>query len=248
MAKDNEPVLPFGSFLFPRVFRAFRMSIQPTKLILAFLALAIVCLTGRLMDLHETVVVAPHGVTELDAYITQGTIDRHIERFAEGEDRSGVFATLWNFGAERFHDGLRALAQGNALGVTQNIAACFVALVWAFQHHTIYSVLFFAIMLAVMSLAGGAICRIAALQFAQGEKPGLTESVRFSVRKFYSLLTAPVTMIAIIAVIGAFIVLLGLWGNIRWIGPLSVGLFLPLAFMAAALIAVIGIGILVDSI
>ncbi len=244
MAKDIEPVLPFGSFLFPRVFRAFRISIQPTKLILAFLALATVCLTGRLMDLHETVVVAPHGATELDAYIAQGSIDGHIERFAEAEDRSGVFTTLWNFGAERFHDGLRSLAQGNALGVTQNIAACFVALLWAFQHHTVYSVLFFAVMLAVMSLAGGAICRIAALQFAQGEKPGLTESVRFSVRKFYSLLTAPITMIAIMAVIGAFIVLLGLVGNIPWIGQLSVGLFLPLALMAAALIAVIGIGIL----
>jgi len=244
MVEHKEPVLPFGSFLFPRIFRAFRMSIQPTKLILAFLALATVCLTGRLMDLHKTVVVAPNAMGELDTYVSQGNVGEHIELFADADQRRGVFTTLWNFGAERFHGALKALAQGNTLGVTQNIAACFVALVWAFRFHTVYSVLFFAVTLAMMSLAGGAICRIAALQFAQGEKPGLTESVRFSVRKFYSLLTAPITMIAIIAVIGAFIILLGLVGNIPWAGELSVGLFLPLALMAAALIAIIGIGIL----
>jgi hypothetical protein len=244
MVEDKEPVLPFASFLFPRVFRAFRMSIQPTKLILAFLALATVCLTGRMMDLHKTVVVAPNTTTELDIYVTQGDVAEHITSFGETEGRRGVFTTLWNFGAERFHDALKALAEGNTLRVTQNIAACFVALVWAFRFHTVYSVLFFAITLAVMSLAGGAICRIAALQFAQGEKPGLTESLRFSVRKFSSLLTAPITMAAIIAVIGTVIVLLGLVGNIPWAGELSVGLFLPLALMAAALIAIIGIGIL----
>jgi len=244
MVEDKEPVLPFGSFLFPRIFRAFRMSIQPTKLILAFLALATVCLTGRLMDLHKTVVVAPIGMTELDAHVSMDGVDQYIEQFAETGERHGVFTTLWNFGARRFHDALKGLAEGNALAITQNIAACFVALVWAFQYHTLYSVIFFAVTLAVMSLAGGAICRIAALQFAQGEKPGLSEAVRFSVRKFYSLLTAPITMIAIIAIIGAFIVLLGLVGNIPWVGELSVGLFLPLALMAAALIAVIGIGIL----
>jgi len=244
MVEDKEPVLPFGSFLFPKIFQAFRMSIQPTKLILAFLALATVCLTGRFMDLHETVVVAPNGMSELSTYLSQGSVEEHIELFTDTGERRGVFTTLWNFGAERFHDALKALAQGDALSTTQNVAACFVALVWAFRHHTVYSVIFFAVTLAVMSLAGGAICRIAALQFAQGEKPGLTESVRFSVRKFYSLLTAPITMIAIMTVIGAFIILLGLVGNIPWVGELSVGLFLPLALMAAALIAVIGIGIL----
>jgi len=50
MVDEGKPVLPFGSFLFPRLFQAFRMSIQPTKLILAFLALATVCLAGRVMD------------------------------------------------------------------------------------------------------------------------------------------------------------------------------------------------------
>lgn len=244
MVEDREPILPFGSFLFPKIFRAFRMSIQPTKLILAFLALAAVCLTGHMMDFHKTVVVAPNGVTELDEYVTAGQVAEHIRLFDEAGEKEGVFSTLWNFGAQRFHEALKALARPDVLGITRNMAACLVALVWTFQYHLLYSVIFFAVTLAVLSLCGGAICRIAALQFAQGEKPGLTEAVHFSARKFYSLLTAPITPLAIIAVVGVSILLLGLVGNIPVVGELSVGVFLPLALLAAALIAIIAIGTL----
>jgi len=245
MVEDREPVLPFGSFLFPRVFRAFRMSIQPTKLILAFLALAVICLTGRIMDVNKTVSVAPNGMTELDAYTSLALpATGYVNTFEDTEEKEGVFTALWNFGAKRFHAALTALAAGDILGVTRNVAACYAALLWACRYHTIYSLIFFAVALTVMSLSGGAICRIAALQFAQGEKPGLTEAVRFGVRKFYSFLTAPITPIAIIALIGLFIVLLGLAGNIPVLGELSVGLFLPFALMSAALIAVIAIGVL----
>ena len=38
MVDEKGSVLPLGSFLFPKIFQAFRMSIQPTKLILALLA------------------------------------------------------------------------------------------------------------------------------------------------------------------------------------------------------------------
>ncbi|MBN2129016.1 MAG: hypothetical protein JW741_05940 [Sedimentisphaerales bacterium] len=246
MVDEKGPVLPFGSLLFPRLFQAFRMSIQPTKLILAFLALATICLAGRVMDFSQTVVVSPSGTTELDEYVLHGgEVSEHIERFQEAGGRRGVFTTLWNFGAKRFHAALIALSERDVLEVTGNIVACFAALAWAFQHHPAYSLLLFALVLAVMSLAGGAICRVAALQFAQGQKPGLTEAVRFGSRKFQSFFTAPLTPVAIILVMGLCIFLLGLIGNIPVLGELSVGLLLPLAFMGAALVTVIAIGALV---
>jgi hypothetical protein len=244
MAEKKGPVLPLGSLLFPRVFQAFRMSIQPTKLILVFLALAAICLAGHIMDLSKTVVVKSGGITELDEYVSVAEVGEHIRLFGDSAERAGVFATLWKFGAERFHSAVLSIVQRDGLGVVFNIVASFQALVWAFTYHPVYSIIFFAIVLAVMSLAGGAICRIAALQFAQGEKPGLTQAVRFSLRKFYSFLTAPITPIAIIAVIGASIILLGLVGNIPVVGELAVGVFLPLALLAAALIAIIVIGAL----
>lgn len=249
MVEDREPVLPFGSFLFPRVFRAFRMSIQPTKLVLAFLALAAVCLTGRIMDLNKTVAVVPGGLTELDVYAL-GTLsaaeyaDAFENRFGNSEEKTGLFTTLWNFGAKRFHGALTALAEGDILSITRNVAACYGALLWSLRYHTLYSIIFFSIALAVMSLAGGAICRIAALQFAQGEKPGLIEAVHFGRRKFLGFLMAPVTPLGIIVFIGSFIILLGLFGNIAVVGELAVGLFLPLTLIAAALTAIFAIGVL----
>ncbi len=245
MREDKEPVLSLGSCLFPRVFQAFRIAVQPTKLLLAFLALTAVCLTGRLMDLNATVVVAPSGMTELDEYVSGSLqIDEHIRLFRETGGRTGVFSTLWHFGAKRFHSAVLGISRRDSLSVFADIAAGFAALGWAFTYHPVYSVVFFAVVLAVMALAGGAICRIAALQFAQGQKPGLAEAVRFSAGKFCSFLAAPVTPAAIIVVIGLSIFLLGLIGNIPIVGELFVGLFLPLAFLAGALIAIIVIGTL----
>ncbi len=245
MVEEKEPVLPFGGFLFPRIFQAFRMSIQPTKLILAFLAVATICLAGRVMDVSPTVVVKPDdGRTELDEFVDPNAspVEEHIRLFAALGERTGVFATLWDFQARQFHEILYGILEFDVPKVRDHIGNYFKALAWAFQYHPSYSLGFFAISLMVVSLTGGAICRIAALQFAQGEKPGLTEALRFGARKVYSFLTAPITPIGIMAVTGLFVVLLGLVGNIPYIGELSVGVFLPLALLSAALTAVIAIG------
>ena len=54
---DEKPALPFGSFLFPRIFQAFRMSIQPSKLAIAFAAVTMISIVGGIMDLSRTVIV-----------------------------------------------------------------------------------------------------------------------------------------------------------------------------------------------
>lgn len=222
------------------------MSIQPSKLILAFGALAIICLTGWLMDtINPSVLIGPSGMTGLEQYhMTVPGQDDHPVLLASPGTRTGVFATLWSFGTRHLHSAVRSLFQLNTFQVISNIVACFLAIVWAFRYHTMYSLIFFAVVLAAMSTAGGAICRIAAVQFAQGDRPGLTAAVRFSVRKFASFFTAPITPILVILIAGTIIILLGLWGNIPVVGEISVGLFLPFVFVAAAIIAVIAIGTL----
>jgi hypothetical protein len=259
MVDQSEPVLPLGSFLFPRISQAFRLSIQPSKLAIAFLALATICLTGWVMDLGRSVVVADSNtamgregrlvtldrVTELDIYVLPGaSLASFMDSARAKGGRTGVFASLWTFGAERFHGALYSLFALDVPGVIRNVADCIKALIWAFRYHPIYSVIFFAIALAALSLAGGAICRIAALQFAQAQRPGLVQAVRFSARRFASLFTAPITPIVMILAIGLLIILLGLIGNIPVAGELMVGLFLPVALLVAVLIAVILIGTL----
>jgi len=246
MGSEKESSQVFDNFLFPKIFRTFRMAIQPSKLIIAFLALAIICLAGWVMDFSKTVVATPATqgkTTELQIYMTNpDQVQSFIERHKETGERTGVFSTLWHFGAAKFHGALNSLFAFNLPQVAANIADCFKATVWALRYHFLYFIIFFVIGLAVISAAGGSLCRITALQFARGEKPGLTEALRFSAKKFTSFFTAPLAPVGIIIFIGLFIFLLGLIGNIPRVGELIIGICTLLALIAGALIAVVSIG------
>ncbi|MHC4061483.1 MAG: hypothetical protein ACYSR6_07725, partial [Planctomycetota bacterium] len=244
MNSENQSSQVLENLLFPKIFQTFRIAIQPSKLIIVFLALSIIFLAGRVMDFNKTVVGRGDGTTELQVYIANPD---QLEDFVEGNkefdnERRGVFSTLWQFARERFHGALYSLFAFDIPGVAKNIGGYFKAVVWAFRYHFIYCIIFGAIKLAIISVAGGAICRMAALQLAQGEKPGLTEALRFSTRKFLSFFTAPLLPIAIILFIGLFVFLLGLVGNIPRIGELIMGIFMPLALIAGSLIAILLIG------
>jgi hypothetical protein len=241
----------FNQLLFPKIFRTFRMAIQPTKLIITFLALAVICLAGYIMDqISRSVVIMPgtRGIeTELKVYMdnpgkSDEAVELHIEKFKENGERTGVFSTLWHYAATKFQGAVDSVFAFDIPGVVKNIAGYFKAAGWAIRHHIIYCIIFFIIKLAVISIAGGAICRIAALQFARGEKPGLTEALRYSITRFTSFFTAPLAPVGIVIFIGLFIFLLGLLGNIPRAGEIIVGIFASLALFAGALIVVVLIG------
>jgi len=246
MVDERESSQLFNTLLFPKIFQTFRIAIQPSKLIIAFLAVVAICLAGYVMDFSETVVVTKRAqgeVAELQVYIDNPElVQGFIERYKESGQRRGVFSTLWHFGSARFHSAIGDLFELNLASATEEAAAYFRAVGWALRYHLLYCLIFFAIKLVVLSIAGGGLCRIAALQFAQGEKPGLGEALRFSIKNFTSFFTAPLAPVIIIAFIGLFIFLLGLVGNIPWVGELIMGIFMPLAFVAGALIAVVLIG------
>ncbi len=246
MVSGKESSQFYDDLIFPKLFQTFRMSIQPTKLIITIVALAVICLAGWIMDFSKTVVVTKGTqakLTELDIYMTDSSqLTSYLEGF-KGEDQGvGVFSTLWHFAAKKFQGAVDSVFALDVPGVVQNIADYFKAVGWALRYHVVYCIIFFIIMLAVISISGGAVCRIAALQFARGEKPGLTEALRFSTNRFLNFFTAPLAPIGIIIFIGLFIFLLGLAGNIPRAGELIVGLGMPLALFAGVLIAVIVIG------
>jgi hypothetical protein len=248
MVSGNEYSKFTDKLLFPKIFQAFRMSIQPTKFIIIFSALAIISLAGWLMDFGKTVTVDRYDngqtmQTELDRYMKDPTqVETFIENYKTQGQGDGVFFTLWHFGSDKYHNFLKELFELRFTSIAANIADCFTVLRWAFRYHTLYCLIFIAIILVVTSIAGGAICRISALQVARGEKPGLTEAVRFSIKRFTSFVTAPLAPITIILFIGIFILLLGLLGNIPRVGELIVGLGMPLTLFAGFLITIVVIG------
>jgi hypothetical protein len=252
MADNQEAVQFFDNFLFPKIFQSFRMAVQHTRLIIAFLAVVTICFAGWVMDLTRTVVTSPdiklnHGVrkvvvqgrTELQVYLAYpDQVQSYIEQNKEKGGRKGVFSTLWGFSAEKFSNIVNSLFAFNLPAVRDNAVEYARSLGWAIRFHGIYCVVFFAIKLAVISIAGGAICRISALEFAQGEKPGLIESLSFSIKKFPSFLTAPLMPAALVLGAGIFLFALGLITNIAYLGELTAGLFMPLMLFAGVLIAV----------
>ena len=249
MISESNSSIVFEGLLFPKIFRTFRMAIQPTKLIIIFSALIIICLAGWIMDRSETVACKRNAKgkiieTELQIYMdNQSQIKEYIETNRVESRGTGVFSTLWHFTAETFQASVDSVFELKIKGVGRNVKDYFKAAGWALRHHFIYCIIFFVIYLCVISIAGGAICRIAALQFARGEKPGLTEALRFSTQRFTSFFLAPLTPIGIIIVPVLFIFVLGLIGNIPRVGELIIGISMPLALISGALITVVLIGI-----
>ncbi len=115
-------------------------------------------------------------------------------------------------------------------------------LCWLIAQHWLLAILMLVAALAVWALLGGAIHRIAALHFGRDQKISLGQALRFSASKFLSFFFAPLIPLAIVLVIGLFIMggglLLGSWG-----GGILMGLLLPLAIGAGLLIAFLLVGL-----
>lgn len=103
------------------------------------------------------------------------------------------------------------------------------------------SILLLLGLLAIWSLIGGAITRIAALEYAKDESIRVVESLKFSSKKFWSYFWSPlvpaigVIFFALCNVLGGLIGKLGIFGN------LFVAIGFPLALLSSFMIAFVGI-------
>jgi hypothetical protein len=250
-----------SGLLFLNIFKTFRIAIQPARFLTAFLALAVVFIAGWLMDFSKTVVVSGQLTqrelrtsaltgsvgwpTELHCFVSDSErIDDFIKRYKNQPEKQGVFKVWSNFCLTRFNQAAASVVMlnfGNFVTcVTESVAAC----IWALKYHTIYSIIFLLIALALVSAAGGAICRGAALQFSKDEKPGIIQCLRFVLKKFVSFFFAPLAPVILIAIFGLGIFLLGLITNIPWAGELIMALFIIVVLVAGLLMtfAIIGLG------
>ncbi len=245
MASDKKPRQLSDNFMFPKLFQAFRMAVQPGKLIVALLGLMVICLAGYLMDFSGTVVVNSAGReagSELDVYMAGQDVQAFQEKHRTKGSRTGVFSTLWDFGSKKFHAALRNLFEINFASMADNIGDYFKAVAWAMRFHYAYCLVFVVIKLAVLSVIGGAICRMAALQFARGERTGIIEALRFGVKRFTSFFFAPLLPIIGIGFVAGIIFVLGLGAKIPYVGGLIMALLMVLVLFLGTLIAITLIG------
>ena len=205
----------WDNLAFAKSFHSFKMALAPARMVIALAAVLLICLIGWIMDLTavigrdrpETKVTADidfSSSADMRPYVknTKNTLG-FIEQYRENQRFAGVFSTLWNFGAARFNSATVSLVRLEITNLFLNIWMCALAIVWAVWFHPVYSIIYFILIAMVVCISGGAICRSAALEFARGEKPGLTESLGFGLKKFKSLVTAPLVLTAITAGFGA---------------------------------------------
>ncbi len=244
----------WDNLAFARSFHSFKMALPPARMVIALTTVLLICLIGWLMDLTavigreraatETKITIDFGSSvDLRPYVknTNNTL-LSIEQYRKNQRFGGVFSTLWHFGAARFNSATVSLFRLEITDLLLNIWVCALAIVWAVRFHPVYSVIYFILIAMVVCISGGAICRSAALEFARGEKPGLTESLGFGLKKFKSLVTAPLVLTAITAGFGAIVYLAGLLGNIPYAGELFIALTLAAALVFGLLTLLFLIG------
>lgn len=231
------------------------MAVGPTKMVIAMLTVIVVCLVGWVMDIcteagpgggEQQAILTPiilsvvdfGKAAQLEVYIAEPEKTfRSIEQYKQQGRGRGVFSTLWNFGAARFNGATVSLLKLDIANTLANIWLCGVGLAWAVKYHTAYSIVYFTVVTIVICVFGGAVCRCAALEFARGEKPGLTEAFRFSGAKLSSLLAAPFVPVSIMLFLGALVFFLGLMGNLpAGIGELITALGLGFALLIGLLL------------
>ncbi|HBG78483.1 MAG TPA: hypothetical protein DDW84_06530 [Phycisphaerales bacterium] len=248
------------NLLFLNVFKTFRIAVQPARLFTAFLAVIIIFAAGWLMDFTKTVVVSSQLTsrdlrmsrltssvtypTELHCFI--GAPDR-VESFITnykdrpGAEKQGVFEVLSGFCMTRFNQMVVSILTLKfdfaVLAVTESV----LALIWAIKYHAVYTVIFLAFSLLVITVAGGAICRGAAMQFSKDQIPGITPCLKFSLNKFVSLFCALIAPAILVASLGYVLILLvGLTANIPYAGEIILALlFIWVLFLGLIIASVV---------
>lgn len=215
---------------FLQLLRAFRLAIDPRKMLLGGIAAVLLAGGQWLLDRSPlspaaTVDEVAAPVWPWEVPVLQPTVWTHFFDTALREPFAALKAVAFN--GSDLANSLDAILTpvrtivdpGRRLFRTGNSWPD-VAYLW--------TQLLFA--LAVWSVCGGAVARIAALQFAQGRGPSLREAVGYSVRKFGSAFSAPLLPVAFIFVFWLACLTVGLIGRIPGIGETVAGVlwFIPL--------------------
>ncbi|MGC4031619.1 MAG: hypothetical protein QM754_07785 [Tepidisphaeraceae bacterium] len=133
-------------------------------------------------------------------------------------------------------------------GVVEGLKDFFItAPAWAFKTHPVYFTLFFAWLLVLWSIFGGALARIASVQVARDEKISLRQALRFSTGKVLSFLFAPLIPAIIIGFLGLVLavasILISVPG-ISGIWSIVIGAAFILALLAGLVMMLTAVGLI----
>jgi len=164
----------------------------------------------------------------------------HLKKAQNGR---GIFATCVSFASDRFGSAVGALVLLDFTSLKNQVVDSIGGFCWITIYHPIFTILLIVLTLLTWALFGGAICRMAALQFSRDERLGPIPALKFSLSRLVSFFTAPLIPIAIIAFFAVLFLVSGLVAAIPVFGEIITGIFFPLALGAGFIIALIVIGL-----
>ncbi len=127
-------------------------------------------------------------------------------------------------------------------GLVRTLGLTFAGLGWFVRVHYIYFIIYALLCIAVWSVAGGAICRIAALHSTRDEKIPLKEAFGFAKQKFSGFFSAPLMPIAFIVGCCIVLMLLGIIGAIPFIGEITIGAIFVVPLAVGFVLALVIVG------
>ena len=215
------------------------------------------------MDLMWGPSVLPN---EVDAYENLSLEDYHTflgqVELVSGRSRSefagvtfetdGIFKTLLQEelaafdhfidSALRLHFGFTAFVSGERSGVIGSLIKMVVVIPgWLYHTHPGFLAVYLLFAFLLVCIAGGAICRHAALEAGPRSPPTLVHAVSFAAKRYHWLALCPVIPLAIIFVIGLILAVVGLLFNVPVLDVLA-GLGFGLMLFGGLVISLLLIG------
>ncbi|UCE60761.1 MAG: hypothetical protein JSU63_03220 [Phycisphaerales bacterium] len=241
----------------PHILRTLGLAVHPAKVGMALAALILTFALGGVLDL---LFKADGGVSEsaVSHFVANQTLHQPYE---EPSGELGIFR-VWR---DHQKQCIRGLLGGSLLkssaGTTpgggfieprsqlypgRHLAGMGYGVWWMVSEHFFYFVLFSIGTLFIWSWGGGAICRMAALQFANDEKITLGQANRYArAHLIGGFALAPCIPVIGAIVISILLVIGGLVMRIPVLGDFLAGTAFFLALLAGFIVAILLIGLLV---
>lgn len=261
MANEPDEVNSIGwmdAIGLPQILRILGVALHPSKLALALAAIFLTFALGGVLDWFWTRGGGIEGQA-ITSFIAARADGRTYE---EGEGSHGIFE-VWRHHEQRCVTGLlgatlpeTSLATGTSVGAyvrslsanrpLPNLLGIGYGVLWMAKSHPVFFLLFGGGSLLIWSLFGGAICRLAVVQFARDEKLPMRDALAYAwPRLLGSFLPAPCIPLAFILIIAIALTLGGALLRVPILGDLLSGVAFLLAILGGFVIAVLMVGLVV---
>lgn len=238
------------------ILRTLGLAAHPGKLGIGLAAILATLLMGWVLDAIWTV-RGGVGETAIAEYTHARVMDA---AYTEPKGDHGIFE-VWRRHEQRSLRGLLhgpvpdasiggrmsirpiVMASPFGWGILHSLTSAADGVCWLFSAHTGYAIVFGLGMLLIWAFAGGAICRMAAVQFATEEKLPAGEALQFARKNLVGgFVLAPVIPLVLVLITMLFMVIGGAFLRIPYVGDLLGGVAFVLALIGGFVIAILLVG------